>query len=119
MNLLFIDDDKEFALHLAQVANGSGYIASAAYDRTAALDYARNTSFNAIFLSFSLAGADSREIFGSIRREGMSQHARIIAMVEHDDVDESDGLSQFDGRVVKPFRFDQALVLLKNDDRRR
>ena len=116
MNLLFIDDDKQFANQLAQTANRSGYIASAAYDRKAALEYAGNTSFDAIFLSFSLADADSREIFGSIRRKGMSQRAPIIAMVEHDDADETDGLPQFDGRVVKPFDFDQVRVLLKKDN---
>jgi DNA-binding response OmpR family regulator len=40
MNLLFTDDDKEFASHIAEVANKSGHIVSAAYDQIAATDYA-------------------------------------------------------------------------------
>jgi hypothetical protein len=55
-------------------------------------------------------------MFASIRDDGMSHQARIIAMLEHYDVDETGGLSQFDGRIVKPFGFDRALEFLENDD---
>ncbi|QIE29491.1 hypothetical protein SBC1_78380 (plasmid) [Caballeronia sp. SBC1] len=70
------------------------------------LDCARDTSFDVFFLGFPLADAGRLEIFRVVRHGGMSQHARVIAMVEHDDVGKAVWLSQFDDYVLKPFGID-------------
>ncbi|TCF96881.1 hypothetical protein BZM26_34950 [Paraburkholderia strydomiana] len=108
--VLFVDDHRDTADSLSDLANAFGHQASVAYDGATALRLTSEESYDIIFLDVSLRDADGRDICAQIR-SGARISPRIIGLTGYTDIVE---LSEhaFDDCALKPLGIDDLQRLL-------
>ncbi|VXC85929.1 Histidine kinase [Burkholderia sp. 8Y] len=109
--ILFVDDNRDAADALADLARALGHVASVAYDGATAIQMTSRESFDLVCLDVSLPDADGRDICHQIRG-GSRAHGRIVAITGYSDLQHSDDMKLFDDCVVKPVTVEQLERLL-------
>lgn len=104
--VLFVDDHKDTADMLANIAVEMGHCASVAYDGITAIRVTSHEAFDLVFLDVSLPDADGREVCSQIRR-GPSRHSRIVAVTGHAELRANAEMCGFDACILKPVTMQQ------------
>jgi len=109
--ILFVDDSRDTANALRDIACGLGRFSAVAYTGASAVDAAASEAFDVIFLDLMLPDADGLDVCLDIRRGG-SKSARIVALTGSNElIDKSQPC--VDEWVLKPLHMDQLERLLR------
>ncbi|CAL8473617.1 response regulator transcription factor [Caballeronia sp. S22] len=109
-NVLFVDDFKEAADALADIASALGHRSAVAYNGASALALAGGNCFDVILLDLTLPDADGHDVCLQLR-EGQHSGARIIALTGHAEL-VGEVMQCFDGCALKPVDIDHLQELL-------
>lgn len=117
MKVLFVDDHVASATVLADIAEGLGHRACVAHDCASARQCCADETYDLIVMDISLPDGDGRDVCNDIRGLATARNTRIIALTGHADLDEGgNGLSRFDGCIVKPITLQAFEALLNADE---
>jgi DNA-binding response OmpR family regulator len=108
LKVLFVDDQRDLADMMADLASGFGHETHRAYDGATALECTSREVFDIVVLDISLPDFNGEEVCRLIRK-GPSKEARVIALTGHGDAD----LSVFDARFLKPITARQLRTILE------
>lgn len=119
MNILFIEDEKEFAQSLKKLLELNHYLVDLAYDGENGLKLLKKKDYDLIILDIMLPRMDGFEVAKKIRQKQIS--TPIIMLTARDAVDDRvKGLNKgADDYLVKPFVFEELLARLRNLIRRK
>jgi len=119
MDILFIEDEKEFAHPLQKLLALNQYLVDLAYTGEEGLKMIKGKEYDAIILDIMLPGLDGFKVAQKIRQEGIL--TPIIMLTARDAVgDRVRGLdSGGDDYLVKPFAFEELLARLRSLTRRK
>ncbi len=119
MNILFIEDEKEFAHSLKKLLELNHYFVDLAYDGEGGLKFLKKKGYDLIILDIMLPRMDGFEIAKKIRQQQIS--TPILMLTARDAVDDRvRGLdSGADDYLVKPFAFEELLARLRSLIRRK
>jgi CheY-like chemotaxis protein len=101
VHILFVDDHQDSADAFAEIAGGLGHTVQVAYSGKKAMELIRIHAFDVVFFDISLPDADGRDLCRSVRTEGASRDACVIAVTGMTDL-RGDDLEPFDGYLHKP-----------------
>jgi CheY-like chemotaxis protein len=101
LKVLFVDDQKDLANMMADVASGFGHETHCAYDGATALERTSLEAFDIVVLDISLPDINGEELCKRIRT-GLSEKARLVALTGHRDFGKLADRSPFDSRYLKP-----------------
>ncbi|WP_061160323.1 response regulator [Caballeronia temeraria] len=107
--VLFVDDDRNTADALSDIAAALGHRPSVAYTGACALQVASSARFDLVFLDLSLPDADGRTVCRQMRDLKV---AKIYALTGYTETKAADDLEIFDGCFVKPLCIDRLQALL-------
>ncbi|SAL85438.1 PAS/PAC sensor hybrid histidine kinase [Caballeronia arvi] len=108
--ILFVDDSRDTADALRDIASELGHVGAVAYNGASAVDAAASETFDVIFLDLMLPDADGVTVCLEIRK-GRSKSARIVALTGSNElIDKSQQC--IDEWVLKPLYMDQLERLL-------
>jgi DNA-binding response OmpR family regulator len=105
MQILILDDDRDLAASLAALAEKLGHAVTVAHDCETARSLAYSRPFDFILADVELPDGDGRVACESLRSEGASQDAYMIAITGRADLGDDD-FAAFDGYLHKPITFD-------------
>ena len=105
MQILILDDDRDLAVSLAALAEKLGHAVTVAHDCQTARALAYSRPFDFILADVELPDGDGRVACESLRSEGASQDAYMIAITGRADLGDDD-FAAFDGYLHKPITFD-------------
>ncbi|WP_075358509.1 response regulator [Caballeronia sordidicola] len=111
MKVLFVDDQRDLADMMADLASGFGHETQCAYDGATALERTSHEAFDVVILDISLPDLDGEELCRLIRK-GRSKEAQVIALTGHRDLGKRADLSVFDSRFLKPITVRQLRGIL-------
>lgn len=119
MNILFIEDEKEFAQSLKKLLELNHYLVDLAYDGEKGLKLLKKKDYDLIILDIMLPRIDGFEVVKKIRQKQIS--TPIIMLTARDAVDDRiKGLNRgADDYLVKPFVFEELLARLRSLIRRK
>lgn len=119
MNILFIEDEKEFAKSLKKLLELNHYLVDLAYDGEKGLKLVKKKDYDLIILDIMLPRVDGFKVANKIRQEQIS--TPIIMLTARDGVDDRvKGLdSGADDYMVKPFAFEELLARIRSLTRRK
>ncbi len=119
MNILFIEDEKEFAQSLEKLLKLNHYLVDLAYNGERGLKLLEKKSYDLIILDIMLPRMDGFEVAKKIRQNRVS--SPIIMLTARDEVDDRvKGLnSGADDYLVKPFAFEELLARLRSLTKRK
>lgn len=119
MNVLFIEDEKEFARSLKKLLQLNHYSVDLAFDGEKGLELLKKKNYDLLILDIMLPKMDGFEVAKRIRQEQIS--TPIIMLTARDAVDDRvKGLdSGADDYLVKPFAFEELLARLRSLVRRK
>ncbi|MCD6375780.1 MAG: sigma-54-dependent Fis family transcriptional regulator [Caldisericaceae bacterium] len=113
MNLLIVDDESSFRLHLKHVFERQGYSVAEAKSGFEAIEKAKQTLFDVILLDIILPDIDGLEVLKQLHL--ISPFAQVIMMTGNATVENaiaSMKLGAYD-YLVKPFDFEELSILVK------
>ncbi|AMM18714.1 hypothetical protein AX768_31220 (plasmid) [Burkholderia sp. PAMC 28687] len=105
MQILILDDDHDLAASLEALVEKLGHAVTLAHDCETARALAYSSPFDFILADVELPDGDGRVACESLRSEGASQDAYMIAMTGRADLG-NDDFAAFDGYLHKPITFD-------------
>ncbi|MEZ2354821.1 response regulator transcription factor [Caballeronia sp. RCC_10] len=108
--VLFVDDSRDTADALRDIASELGHISAVAYNGSSAVSTAASETFDVIFLDLMLPDGDGIDVCSEIRK-GRSKSARIVALTGSNElIDRSQQC--IDVWVLKPADMDEVERLL-------
>ena len=105
VQILILDDDRDLATSLAALTEKLGHTVTVAYDCETARTLAYSSPFDFILADVELPDGDGRIACESLRTEGASQEAYMIAITGRADLG-NDDFATFDGYLHKPITFE-------------
>ncbi|GAB5094314.1 response regulator [Caballeronia sp. LP006] len=104
MQILVLDDDRDFAAGIASLIGKLGHQVQLAHDCGVARELAHAHTFDVILADVELPDGDGREMCEGLRAEGASHDAYMIAMTGRTELGDND-FPSFDGYMHKPVTF--------------
>jgi CheY-like chemotaxis protein/anti-sigma regulatory factor (Ser/Thr protein kinase) len=117
--LLVVDDNRDSADTLAELARIWGFEADTAYDGLAALQRAREWEPAFVFLDIGMPGLNGYEVARRLREEGRFQNTTLVALTGYGqagDIERS-WAAGFNHHLVKPVDVDELEKLLRSASR--
>jgi len=111
LKVLFVDDQRDLADMMADLASGFGHETHCAYDGATALECTSREAFDIVIVDISLPDFNGEELCRLIRK-GRSKKAQLIALTGHRDLSKQADLSVFDSRFLKPITVRQLRGIL-------
>jgi two-component system OmpR family response regulator len=111
LKVLFVDDQRDLADMMAELASQFGHETHCAYDGATALKCTSNEPFDVVILDISLPDFNGEELCHHIRK-GRSKNAQLVALTGHRDLSKRSNLSIFDRRFLKPITVGQLRKIL-------
>jgi len=105
MKILVFDDDRDFAAGLAALIEQMGHEVTVAHECESARQLASAQLFDVILADVDLPDGDGRHTCDSLRQEGASQTAYMVAITGRHDLGDND-FPSFDGYMCKPVTYD-------------
>jgi two-component system OmpR family response regulator len=105
MQILILEDDSDLATSLAALVEKLGHAVTVAHDCETARGLALSCAFDFILADVELPDGDGRIACESLRSEGASQDAYMVAMTGRAELG-NDDFATFDGYLHKPITFD-------------
>jgi two-component system OmpR family response regulator len=115
VKVLFVDDQRDLADMMADLASGFGHETDCAYDGATALERTSREAYDFVILDISLPDLNGEEL-GRLIRKGRSSKARLIALTGHRDLSKRSDPSVFDSRFLKPITVSQLRGILDTCD---
>jgi len=112
MQILVLDDDRDFATGLTALIAQMGHKASMAHDCATARQLATDQLFDVILADVELPDGDGRHTCDGLRMDGASQAAYMVAMTGRSDLGDDD-FKSFDAYIHKPVTYDLLEQLLE------
>jgi two-component system OmpR family response regulator len=109
--VLFVDDHRDTANILCEIAEALGHHSSVTYCAATALQAVSLEHFDLVVLDITLPDGDGRDVCRKIRAEA-STRPRIVALTGHSELANSDDMRDFDSCMVKPVDLDRLKQLL-------
>lgn len=106
LRVLVVDDVEVNRILVARMLERLGVMAESAGSGKEAVARARNSAFDVILMDLAMPGMSGQEAAQEIRREGVSQRSRILALTANTFAltEIGDGHDVFDGILLKPLR---------------
>lgn len=104
MQILILDDDRDFASGLAALIARMGHGVAIAHNCAAARTFAQHRGFDVILADVELPDGDGRHVCDGLRAEGASQTAYMIAVTGQANLGDDD-FPSFDGYMRKPVTY--------------
>jgi CheY-like chemotaxis protein len=117
--LLVVDDNRDSADTLAELARIWGFEVDTAYDGLAALQRAREWEPAFVFLDSGMPGLNGYEVARRLREEGRFQNTTLVALTGYGqagDIERS-WAAGFNHHLVKPVDVDELEKLLRSASR--
>ncbi|WP_250536938.1 response regulator [Caballeronia sp. AZ10_KS36] len=105
MKILVFDDDRDFTAGLAALIEQMGHEVTVAHECESARQLASAQLFDVILADVDLPDGDGRHTCDSLRQEGASQTAYMVAITGRHDLGDND-FPSFDGYMCKPVTYD-------------
>ncbi|KXV07968.1 hypothetical protein CR51_10995 [Caballeronia megalochromosomata] len=105
MDILVLDDNREFAQSLADLITQMGHRVSISHDCATARRLAEAQPFDVIFADVELPDGDGRHACEGLRMTGASQEAFMIALTGRTELGDND-FPGFEGYMRKPVTYE-------------
>jgi DNA-binding response OmpR family regulator len=112
MQILILDDDRDFASGMAALVVQMGHDVEIVHDCNAARALANARQFDVILADVELADGDGRQVCDGLRLAGKSQDAYMIAVTGRTELGDND-FPSFDGYMHKPVTYELLETVLE------
>lgn len=119
MNILVVEDEKNFNDAMCHILNEDGYHTKAAYDGKTGYELARTDEYDVIILDVMLPAMNGFEVVHQLRRDGNATPV-IIVTAKTSTTDKIEGLDcGADDYMTKPIDTDELLARIRAISRRK
>ena len=113
VNVLIIDDDKDFSKSLSDYLEESGFTVSTANNPKKGIEEFRKKIFHIVLLDLRMPGMSGEELLGELRR--IDDDASVIVVTAYPSIDSAVSTTKLDSYayLTKPFEMEKLIELIK------
>ncbi len=113
VNVLIIDDDKDFSRSLSDYLEESGFLVKTANNPKKGIEEFRKKIFHAVLLDLRMPGMSGEELLAELRR--IDDDASVIVITAYPSIDSAVSTTKLDSYayLTKPFEMERLIELIK------
>jgi len=113
VNVLIIDDDKDFSRSLSDYLEESGFLVKTANNPKKGIEEFRKKIFHAVLLDMRMPGMSGEELLAELRR--IDDDASVIVITAYPSIDSAVATTKLDSYayLTKPFEMEKLIDLIK------